>query len=70
MSQSIGIIIGLALYVKYLKSVEVWKLILASLLFNFAVNTIQYANFLRLNIFLGIGDIPINALIMLLGKGT
>ena len=58
------------MYVKYLKAVEVWKLILASLLCNFAVNTVQYANFLRLNLLVGVGDIPINILIMLLGRGT
>lgn len=71
MNQSIGIIIGLVVYVKYLKNVEVWKLIFASLCFNLLVNTIQYLNFLRVNItYLDIGDIPINAFIMLLGRGT
>lgn len=71
MNKSIGIIIGLIVYVKYLKNVEVWKLILASLWFNFVVNTIQYLNFLRVNVtYFGIGDIPVNAFIMLLGRGT
>lgn len=71
MNQSLGIIIGLIVYVKYLKNVEVWKLILASLCFNFLVNTIQYCNFLRINVtYFDIGDIPVNAFIMLLGKGT
>ena len=70
MNQSLGIIIGLIVYVKYLKNVEVWKLILASLIFNLFVNTIQYMNFLRINISFGIGDVPVNAFIMLLGRGT
>jgi hypothetical protein len=70
MSQSIGIILGLVVYVLYLKNVEVWKLILSSLIFNLFVNTIQYGNFMRTNLKFRIGDIPINAFIMLLGKGT
>lgn len=40
MSQSIGIIIGIAIYVNFLKKTEVWKLILASLVFNLAVNSV------------------------------
>jgi len=71
MNQSLGVIIGLIVYVKYLKNVEVWKLILASLCFNFLVNTIQYLNFLRINVnYFGIGDLPVNAFIMLVGSGT
>ena len=70
MSQSVGIILGLAMYVSCLKSVEVWKLILASLFFNLVVNTLQYGNFMRINLEYGISDIPINAVIMLLGKAS
>lgn len=70
MSQSIGIILGLGMYVSCLKSVEVWKLILASLFFNLVVNTLQYANFMRINLEYGVSDIPINAVIMLLGKAS
>lgn len=58
------------MYVNWLKSVEVWKLILASLFFNLVVNTLQYGNFMRMNLQYGISDIPVNAVIMLLGKAS
>jgi hypothetical protein len=70
MSQSIGIIFGIALYVNFLKKTEVWKLILSSLVFNLAVNSIQFFNFTRANLAYGVSDIQVNAIIMLLGKGT
>ena len=70
MGQSVGIIMGLAMYVNWLKSVEVWKLILASLCSTMVVNTLQYANFMRMNLGYGISDVPINAVIMLFGKAS
>jgi hypothetical protein len=70
MSQSIGIILGLTIYVNFLKNTEVWKLILASLFLNLVVNTLQYGNIMRMNLEYGFSDIPINALIMLLGKAS
>lgn len=65
-----GIIIGIFIYFVFCKKVEVWKLILASLLFNLAESVTQFANVKRYNLQYGIDDFKLNMVLMMLGKAT
>ena len=53
-----------------MKNYEVWKLILASLVFNFIETLLQYANIKRLNLAWGISDLYLNIFLMMIGKAT
>ena len=70
MCQSTGIIIGIVLFVVKLKHCEVWKLILAELVFNFLESLLQYANIRRMNLLWGISDFHFNMFLMMIGKAT
>jgi hypothetical protein len=70
MCQSIGLIIGIIIYINFLKSTEVRKIILISLVSNMIMTVMQIANFKRVNLKYGISDFYFNMILMLLGKAT
>jgi hypothetical protein len=48
--QSVGIIVGIVIYSLWLMKTEVWKLVAASLIFNFFETLLQYSNVRRFNL--------------------
>jgi len=68
--QSVGIIFGITAFVFKLKQYDVWKLILASLVFNFVETLLQYANIQRMNLAWGVSDMALNMFLMMIGKAT
>lgn len=70
MCQSIGLAIGIMIYLFWLKTTEVSKVITISLVCNVFMTLLQLANFYRLNLKIGINDFYFNLFLMLFGRAT
>ena len=66
----VGLIVGTFLYLNVLRKIEVWKLILASLLLQMVITGLQITNVLRLNLKIGFNDFYYNLIIMALNKAS
>jgi hypothetical protein len=69
-SPFIGIALGTMVYLKYLKNIEVWKLIVISLLLRAVVTVAQIANVKRLNLVYGISDFYTNLFTMFFDRAS
>jgi hypothetical protein len=70
MGQSVGIVVGTLLYLKFLSKCQVWKLILASCIIDIMTTFLLISNQMRLNLKWGVTDIQVNGIIMLLSKSS
>ena len=62
---------GVVAYINFFKKTEVWKLVLASLVFQFFESALLYCNIKRYNVvYWGISDLPLNMFSNLIGKAT
>ena len=65
-----GLVIGILIYLNFLKNTEVSKVITISLVSNMLMTVLQIINFKRLNLQYGISHFYFNMILMLFGKAT
>ena len=66
----VGVAFGTLVYLRFLRNIEVWKLIFASLIIRIVLTLITLLNVLRINLEWGISDLHINSVVMLVSKAN
>lgn len=66
----VGLVFGTFLYLKFLRNVEVRKLVLGSLIIRFLVTVAQIVNVKRLNVNIGFDDFYYNLMLMAINRAS